>query len=452
MSARYEPLGHAARTSALLRKAAVYAAVLAIGFAIPTLILRSTSAWDESDMLDDSLSLETRSDKLESLYGMSSFEGRRWIDHINALDEDNLAPLTKWTQNYIHEWQNPPLHECSDKTFYLLELGPDAHHDWHGLGSAVHLFGWALRSALDSGAILAWGEDPLGKIFFDDACVVDGVRSMDCVFEPVTHCPRSSFKKTIVGGIFDHPEALGGKNSARTVPTVFAEKLRETLLVPLTASAQTYWWRGQAAAYTLRLNRASLKYLAELRLNETEHYSISFDGTGKQQKGTMPWPLPPGTSNMHVRHGNKGQEMNLVPFKDYVVAGERLAALNPLYYWKGAFVSSEDPAVFEEATNLQFVSGAETTSNLRWTWYASHINRLNGGPNIQLESFGNRTETTLSWMSEFMIALECDAYIGTRGSNWNRLIDELRCIWVDGCKGSYLEVGPDGDWGGYSWK
>ena len=39
------------------------------------------------------------------------------------------------------------------------------------------------------------------------------------------------------------------------------------------------------------------------------------------------------------------------------------------------------------------------------------------------------------------MALECDAWVGTRGSNWNRLIDELRCVWVPKCAQPYVEVG-----------
>ncbi|KAI5477655.1 hypothetical protein MNV49_006041 [Pseudohyphozyma bogoriensis] len=372
--------------------------------------------------VEETLVLSTRIEKLESLYGMGKYEGRSWLAHINALNGDNLAPLTHFTQQYLHDWQNPPLEECSSKTFYILELGPNGHHDWHGLGSAVHIFGWALRSAIDSNAILAWGEDPLGKIFFDDACRHDGVQSMDCVFEPITHCPRSSFVKTITAGIFSPPENLTGW--AREVPAVFKQKLKEELPFAMTANAEMYWWRAQAAAYSLRLNQASLEYLSAMRLNETAHYSLNFGDAGEVITTPMPWPLPAGTTNMHIRHGNKGSEMHLIPFRDYVAAGERLAALNPLSYWKGGFISSEDAGVFEEARALSTLSGSETTSNMKWTWYGSHINRINAGPNEQLGSFGNRTETTLSWMSEFMISMECDSFIGTRGSNWNRLIDE----------------------------
>ena len=58
---------------------------------------------------------------------------------------------------------------------------------------------------------------------------------------------------------------------------------------------------------------------------------------------------------------------------------------------------------------------------------------------------------TQFWMLQLLMDLECDSFWGTRGSNWNRLIDELRCVWVDKCRLPYFEVGPAKDWVEYNW-
>jgi hypothetical protein len=42
---------------------------------------------------------------------------------------------------------------------------------------------------------------------------------------------------------------------------------------------------------------------------------------------------------------------------------------------------------------------------------------------------------------QLYMSLEADAWVGTRGSNWNRLIDELRCVWVPKCPNPYVDVG-----------
>ena len=52
------------------------------------------------------------------------------------------------------------------------------------------------------------------------------------------------------------------------------------------------------------------------------------------------------------RHGDKGSEMTLVPFEQYVLAAEKLIAENPLGLKRVGFVSTEDPYVIEQAANL----------------------------------------------------------------------------------------------------
>ena len=52
------------------------------------------------------------------------------------------------------------------------------------------------------------------------------------------------------------------------------------------------------------------------------------------------------------RHGDKGSEMTLVPFEQYVLAAEKLIAENPLGLKRIGFVSTEDPYVIEQAANM----------------------------------------------------------------------------------------------------
>lgn len=48
------------------------------------------------------------------------------------------------------------------------------------------------------------------------------------------------------------------------------------------------------------------------------------------------------------------------------------------------------------------------------------------------------------------MALEADAWVGTRISNWSRLIDELRCVWVSKCALPFIEAGENPE--GYRWR
>ena len=65
--------------------------------------------------------------------------------------------------------------------------------------------------------------------------------------------------------------------------------------------------------------------------------------------------------------------MELHPLSDYVAKGEEVARLNPHGFSKQAYLSSEDPTVFEEAQNITRLSDDETTSNMDWIWYTSSI-------------------------------------------------------------------------------
>ena len=66
----------------------------------------------------------------------------------------------------------------------------------------------------------------------------------------------------------------------------------------------------------------------------------------------MQAPLELLTFLVDCRHGDKEQEMHLIAFSEYVKAAEAFSAENPLTNSRFGFVSSEDPAVIEEARQL----------------------------------------------------------------------------------------------------
>lgn len=113
-----------------------------------------------------------------------------------------------------------------------------------------------------------------------------------------------------------------------------------------------YWWRAQVAAYLVRPNAATLAALQQMRLNASMHVAVHRPSKPSQSI-PMPFPLPRGTISAHVRHGDKAIEMPLVPFTKYVQAAEHLVATNPLTYYRGLFVSSEDPSVINDTARLR---------------------------------------------------------------------------------------------------
>ena len=106
--------------------------------------------------------------------------------------------------------------------------------------------------------------------------------------------------------------------------------------------------------------------------------------------------------------------------------------------------------MIEEAQQITLKTMQATFPDAYWTiYYSDIINRLNSEE--QLKAFG-QLNTTYTWVLQLLMALECDTFVGTRGSNWNRLIDELRCVWVGKCFSPYMEMGPLKDWPECSWR
>lgn len=198
---------------------------------------------------------------------------------------------------------------------------------------------------MELGRIAAWHTHTLGQVFVDGSCEVDGVRNLDCIFEPLTHCPRTSmrndnsislgFKESYgrsgkcVGAIlFDWTsqatdELAHGRCGAP--PSVLSKELDRQLPFRMTQPAKKYYWRSQvlatiadlrfdlltgrqASAYVMRLNAAALAELYAMRMSASKHtgFTLPSAGSGSHDRPTtktieMPYPLPKGAISMHVR-------------------------------------------------------------------------------------------------------------------------------------------------------
>ncbi|KAK6512490.1 hypothetical protein TWF481_001375 [Arthrobotrys musiformis] len=401
---------------------------------------------DDQKILGEMESRSSRQDRLMRMYDLDGAED--WMGFIKDHDDAAMPPFTKFAQEYIYKWQNPDPSTCKDKQFLVL------HHNWdgNGLGTVVHGTGWVLGLAIRLNRILIYDDKaPPGKNFLEENCQKKGIRSLDCIFEPFSSCSSSrdltDSNHINLKSYWKIPEAINISTSA--VPPLFGQMLKNDF-PEMHYDAIKYWWRTQATAYMMRMNGPALKRLKALRTDQTQNTAVTHSTNGELTTTTVPFPLPDGSFSMHVRHGDKGVEMELIPFKKYVERAEEYAAMNMIMSRKTCFISTEDEGVLEDAKRIgnAWIS-VNTTSNENWTWVWSNIPRFNGGPVEQLARFGNRTDMTIKWMSQLFFAIEASHILGTRGSGWNRMIDELRCIWVD-CRTPYMEVGPFEDWVHYN--
>ncbi|KAF3920887.1 hypothetical protein ABW21_db0206361 [Orbilia brochopaga] len=391
-----------------------------------------------------------RTEAIRRLYGLRGEQD--WVDHVEELEDEGLAPLTKSVQRYIYNHQHPK--NCSEKQFILMQNFPNDEH--FGLGTKPFV-SMNLNMALRFDRVLLY--DPQGgpgRHFIDPSSYELCGKSMDCFFEPLTSCTVDDLtpeNHVILPATEILPQDLMS-TPAGSVPQVFGLAL-EKIFPMMTPDAIKYWWRGQAAAYIMRFNARTMAELRRKRMDKSLQHTVRSDGETVIESSESPFPLPAGSVSMHIRHGDKGIEMKLKPFKEYLEAAERFISHNPLNYRKIAFISTENADIFEEAKRHSEVeiakyhvleAKARTTADWLWTWHWSTIPRANIGPEAQLETFGNRTDMTINWFLQLMMAIECDLMIGTRASGWNRLLDNLRCGWLAKCQQPFIDVGDDEDW------
>ncbi|KAF3143561.1 hypothetical protein TWF594_005110 [Orbilia oligospora] len=394
---------------------------------------------------------DKRTQTIERLYTLDSEDA--WSRHIEDLDDEGLPPLTKFTQRYIYEHQHPE--SCKDKKFIVMESFPN--DESFGLGAIVFSISMNLNLALRFNRILIFNpKNGPGRHFIDPSSHELCGNSMECFFEKLSSCtmddltPENHFllpaRAEVDQDIMNTP--------AGALPQIFGIALKR-MYPMITPDTLKYWWRGQSISYIMRFNARTMAELLRKRRDPALHKALFFDGDDIVDSSTVPFPMPAGSVSMHVRHGDKGIEMELKNFQEYIDAAEEFISQNPVGFKKIAFVSTENPDVFEQAKeHLQkehemykvVDAKARTTSDWSWTWYWSEIPRANIGPEQQLETFGNRTDMTINWFLQLMMAIECDMMIGTRGSGWSRMLDNLRCGWLGKCQQPFLDVGDVQDW------
>jgi hypothetical protein len=343
-----------------------------------------------------------------------------------------------------------------------------------GLGSHIHIATVHMAIAIIQNRIFIW-EPWAGYIYTDaDTCddppdyVPPGYNPklkpppgamgsggwVSCFFRSPTNCtlahatgPGVDAEHLGTGGI-----GMQWGIYPDTVPQPFAA-LWEKAGMPMDKGMMKYWWRGQVAAFLTRFNPRALGKLRELRLQAG---ALMRNYTHPRNRHNATWleaervgvPLPRGAVSVHIRHGDKKKEMALVPTQAYLRAADDLVLMHPFGYRDIGFLSTEDPEAVNEVM--------QHNSSFRYYWW--DVPRENSNGPDQISNFGltlglAKGELTMIWWLQLFIALEADAWVGTRGSNWNRLLDELRCIWVPKCQNVFVEVGNDASWKSplYSW-
>jgi len=289
---------------------------------------------------------------------------------------------TRETQEWIREYQNV----CKNATF--MSLRPPRS----GTGSTIHAIGAYLALAINNGYILYLPDGSLDNW----ECARSARNGHECFFLSLTDCTVDATSRIVepptgdVVNVMPHPLVDVSDDGRTSLP------VNAPLGMPDTPDRQVkYWWRAQASAYIMRLNEATSSEL-------------------KRRRALL---NPPYDYTVHIRRGEKGREMKLYPAEKFFRQVPRNSR---------AFIITEDSAIIREAKRLhpgrvEYIARERTNADVSTTY------------NDMVNDF-----------AALWISLESTHFVGSLGSNWARLTDELRRVWVApgwGCCSEYTEVG-----------
>ncbi len=314
-----------------------------------------------------------------SATSMGTFHDR---DHSIA---HGAAILTHETQAEIHASQS----RChSNMTVYQV------HRYMGGMGAELHWQASALAFALDqTDALFAWG---------DGACETYCAHCRD-LYEREHACTAEEIGQMRIISLTNKPTL--------TAPARFMARLPESF----TIAQVDYWWRAQAIGYLMRFNTNTTHQVAELRARLHGNTSLS------------------GAINVNIRSGDKTSEARLSPTEHYIDTALALITLQPLGFSRVLFLTSDSLHEILQARAYA------KTKQLHVLY--SDIPRMKYGNDQDTVGSFWTYNITISVLMQLSMAAECDAWIGTRSSNWNRIIDMYRCTRVNKCKQMFLEAG-----------
>jgi hypothetical protein len=275
--------------------------------------------------------------------------------------------------------------KCSEKVFYHPMLD-------YGMGSDIHIWSQALCNSMQTGSTLMQADMPW--IWNDKQfCASNNtVQPFGCYFSIQKHCPTS---------VPHHTKVISYENDFKNCPTYVTDiKSRQA-------------FRAAAMEYLFSNLHPGLVELAEKSIQEVFG------------QPTVPSEL----ITVHVRWGDKKREMDLVHQHDYVTSIEKMVEAQTLTS-PHIYVTTES---MDALVKLQDELDSHNKTSWKLHYYAPAVfNSTAEGVvspmDMATHSGGIIGKTSLVAL---LLAMEAKYYVLTTGSNWSRLIDELRKAVVD---------------------
>jgi hypothetical protein len=320
--------------------------------------------------------------------------------HNLSITLQTLTTSKKWKLRF--DWTNLALQSTlaqrmlAHQTSCSLPLGNFVYRNRFGLGSDLHVWGQALCNGMESHhRIRTTGP----RAWMDQEKCGDLASPMACYF------PQSELN-------CEGDEAL-----ARQYPT-FTPDLHGISRSNGNVGYDCHSIMNVTARSDLRAAATEFLFghVSPLVVQEAERQlALVFEKVGQ---------VPKDLITVHIRWGDKGAEMKLVPISDYIHAIEKILDQRKSNdKTANIFLATEDPRAVEA-----FKEQAPAEWNVYLDQYYTDLlpYRLvgyNGNPKVAKQLKGR---TGLVTLGSLLVAMEANDFILTTASNWSRLFNELR--------------------------
>eukprot|EP00897_Mesotaenium_endlicherianum_P007329 jgi/Mesen1/6624/ME000034S06076 len=383
---------------------------------------------------------------------------------IRGADRDNLA-MTRVAQADIWAHQFPASCRANGTKFLLVDWLPV---DGFGVGSQLHVMTSFLSLAMEHGRIFVPRPGTFDRARHEQ-CQGDGYESLSCYFWPIAapaceeralHLATLSPEDQAGHSLGDVTDRLAGDAPLVHVNLRLTWSITQTVAYGRPVSIEilgvvpdldqeVHWWRAQALRFFLRwptpylchvTNRVrhlayGLKVAAKVASALWSQHLIANGHYGKLRPGegdllrqvnlgvrslqdtvwarSSPYMMRPIVS-LHIRQGDKGVEMRVFSLAAHMWLLERLRLQVPLVHH--VWLSTEMQEVVEQAATFG-----------GWSFWFSQVQRQTGATRMRdYEASVGFHELTAISFANLIIASECDYFVGAIGSNWVRMLNELR--------------------------
>ncbi|XP_024542144.1 uncharacterized protein LOC9647225 isoform X1 [Selaginella moellendorffii] len=379
---------------------------------------------------------------------------------IQGGDEDNL-PLTRRAQRDI--WLNQHPRNCSSAKFLLADWESQKTRSSIGVGAELVAMTGLLAVALREGRVLVTKDyhganhsGCTGSSHSRWSCYFAAEASNECIDRALKlSMLKSAWREGILTSSKNYPPFIVWKEVP--VPTTWGrpwESIQRTVeldgsLLSGYKAQDRRWWRTQALRYLMRspsenlcnlLNRARHDAFgvkaAEIALDlvPREWPKVQYAQPERTPIEKLVWSslgpwIPRPLVSMHVRQGDKGSEMRVFAFPEYMKLAEHLKRAFP--HVRGIWLSTEMENVVEESR-----------SYTDWNFYFTNITRQSGSTSMAayMAQLGKRRNFDNAFVN-LLMAAESDFFIGALGSTWSCIIDGLRMTSGKTMSG-FLTVNP----------